>query len=192
MTDEQIIKRLDFLHRHILKSKIAEQITESEMLGLVEGIALIRRQREEIRRLEYALLGVMHSVDKWLEGDELKQDEVNRAITMREKTLSIVEGLQAENTDALALIKRQKAQIEKLIDECGSQSVLWRDNFASVYETAKETIKAEARAEAIREFAKRIKEQSYESNDWSHGVHPIVCEIEVVEEIAEEMTEEQK
>ena len=41
--------------------------------------------------LEYTLIGVMHSVDKWLEGDELKQDEVNRAATMREKTLRIVE-----------------------------------------------------------------------------------------------------
>lgn len=94
--------------------------------------------------------------------------------------------------DALALIKRQKAKIEKLIDECGSQSVLWRNYYASNYEIAKETIKAEARAEAIREFAERIKAQSYESIDWSHGEHPLVCEFEIVEEIAEEMTEEQK
>lgn len=43
--------------------------------------------------LEYTLLGVMHSVDKWLEGDELKQDEVNRAAAMREKTLRIAEEL---------------------------------------------------------------------------------------------------
>ena len=41
--------------------------------------------------LEYTLIGVMHSVDKWLEGDELYQDEVNRAITMREKTLRLIE-----------------------------------------------------------------------------------------------------
>lgn len=58
--------------------------------------------------------------------------------------------------DALALIKRQRVEIEKLIDECGSQSVLWRDHFAGIYETAKETIKAEARTEAIREFAERL------------------------------------
>ena len=52
--------------------------------------------REEVDKLEYTLLGVMHSVDKWLDGDELEQDEVNRAITMRENTLRIVENLQAE------------------------------------------------------------------------------------------------
>lgn len=46
--------------------------------------------------LEYTLLGVMHSVDKWLDGAELEQDEVNRAATMREKTLRIVEGLTAK------------------------------------------------------------------------------------------------
>lgn len=46
--------------------------------------------------LEYILWGVMHSVDKWLEGEELAQDEVNRAATMREKTLKIVETLQQD------------------------------------------------------------------------------------------------
>ena len=52
--------------------------------------------RSEADKLEYTLLGVMHCVDKWLDGDELEQDEVNRAITMRENTLRIVENLQAE------------------------------------------------------------------------------------------------
>lgn len=52
--------------------------------------------KEEVNQLEYKLAGVMHSVDKWLDGEELNQDEVNRAATMREKTLRIVEGLQAE------------------------------------------------------------------------------------------------
>lgn len=39
----------------------------------------------------YIILGVMHSVDKWLDGKELEQDEVNRAATMREKVLRIIE-----------------------------------------------------------------------------------------------------
>lgn len=52
--------------------------------------------KSEVDKLEYTLLGVMHSVDKWLEGDELKQDEVNRAITMREKTLRIIENAKSE------------------------------------------------------------------------------------------------
>ena len=52
--------------------------------------------REETDTLEYTLMGVMHSVDKWLDGDELNQDEVNRAITMREKTLRIIENAKTE------------------------------------------------------------------------------------------------
>ena len=52
--------------------------------------------KSEVDRLEYTLLGVMHSVDKWLDGDELEQDEVNRAITMREKTLRIIENAKSE------------------------------------------------------------------------------------------------
>ena len=57
----------------------------------VEAYDLINRKDAEIERLEYVLLGVMHSVDKWLDGEELKQDEANRAVTMREKTLQITE-----------------------------------------------------------------------------------------------------
>ena len=57
---------------------------------------LINRKNAKIEDLSYKLAGVMHSVDKWLEGDELNQDEVNRAITMREKTLQIVEDKQRE------------------------------------------------------------------------------------------------
>ena len=56
----------------------------------------INRQQAEIDNLTYTLWGVMHSVDKWLDGVELEQDEVNRAVTMREKTLRIVEEKQAE------------------------------------------------------------------------------------------------
>ena len=60
------------------------------------ALELIKKLAKEKDDLEYTLLGVMHSVDKWLEGDELKQHEVNRAITMREKTMRIVEEKDAE------------------------------------------------------------------------------------------------
>ena len=80
--------------------------------------------RAEVDKLEYTLMGVMHSVDKWLDGDELKQDEVNRAITMREKTLRIVENARAEVADQKAradmcaeVIARQDKEIEKLQDK---------------------------------------------------------------------------
>lgn len=51
---------------------------------------------EECGNLAYKLVGVMHFVDKWLKGEELKQDEVNRAATMREKVLRLIENLEAE------------------------------------------------------------------------------------------------
>lgn len=56
----------------------------------------MREAANRLSDLEYTLMGVMHSVDKWLEGDELEQDEVNRAVTMREKTLQIIENIETE------------------------------------------------------------------------------------------------
>lgn len=62
--------------------------------GSKRADGLIRAAKEAAEMLEkqaYIILGVMHSVDKWLDGEELEQDEVNRAATMREKTLRIIE-----------------------------------------------------------------------------------------------------
>ena len=63
--------------------------------------------KSEVDRLEYTLLGVMHSVDKWLDGEELEQDEVNRAITMREKTLRIIENARSEVASGIMKEVRQ-------------------------------------------------------------------------------------
>ncbi len=67
----------------------------------------IERLKEVNDNLAYTIVGVMLSVDKWLEGDELEQDEVIRAATMREKTLQIVELKQAE-------IERLQGEVENL------------------------------------------------------------------------------
>ena len=83
--------------------------------------------KSEVDDLEYKLIGVMHSVDKWLEGDELEQDEVNRAITMREKTLRIVESAKSE-------VERLRRNLEAVLEE-----------------------RAEAKAEVAREIFEEIE-----------------------------------
>ena len=64
-------------------------ITVGEMIQLMEYVVALGKKRDE---LELTLAGVMWNVDKWLDGDELNQDPVNRAITMREKILYLLEG----------------------------------------------------------------------------------------------------
>ena len=43
------------------------------------------------------------------------------------------------------------------------------------------------RAEAIKEFAERLRQRAYKSSDWSRGEHPLVIELEDVEDVLEEM-----
>ena len=90
--------------------------------------ALLREKDKRINELELTLAGVMWSVDKWLDGEELEQDEVNRAIKMREKTLRIVE--------------EKDAEIERLQKH---NTKMARKHYQ------------DGRAEAITEFAERIK-----------------------------------
>ena len=132
MTDEQIEKALECCttwngcRNECPYDSKCDGIFDCATRLAQDALALIKRQRAEIRRLEYTLLGVMHSVDKWLEGDELKQDEVNRAITMREKTLHIVESLQAE---------------KKLYDDRSFQEEMWSVLGDMTYAQAREAVR---------------------------------------------------
>ena len=121
----------------------------------------IKELEEEKRNLEYTLMGVMHSVDKWLDGAELEMDEVNRAITMREKTLQIVENLTekweeainqvnyiADVTKADIVHKVQKKLEEKIdrtldvfdfnISECNAIRQILRGIKDDIYQVVKE------------------------------------------------------
>ena len=83
MTDNEIIKALKYC-------KDCSANLNAEIINL------INRQQAENDDLLYKLTGVMHFVDKWLDGAELEQDEVNRAATMREKTLRLIESAKDE------------------------------------------------------------------------------------------------
>lgn len=75
-----------------IMEKLSKLTDENEKL-YKENVK-VKRERDN---LDLILVGVMHSVDKWLTDEEkYGKDEVNRGIAMREKTLRIVEDLIAD------------------------------------------------------------------------------------------------
>lgn len=95
--------------------------------------------------------------------------------------------------DALDLINRQKAEIEKYELVNTEKFNNWmrlekrtKERYAELYEEAKSVV----RAEAIKEFAERLKKNKYLSSDWSHGEHPYVVEETDIDNLVKEMTEE--
>lgn len=108
-----------------------------------DALDLINRQQAKIENLEYKLFGVMHFVDKWLDGAELEQDEVNRAATMREKTLQITEKQQAE----IERLKAFKSYFDELYGK-GLDVANWHLNselepFDNFYESALQEVVGE-------------------------------------------------
>ena len=134
----------------------------------------INRQQEEIDRLTYNLWGVMHSVDKWLDGTELEQDELNRAVTMREKTLRIVEEKQAE-------IEQLKFEIAKLLPK-GCPYAIQVD--------VSNKLEAQIKSETVKEFAKRLKEKSYKTIR-NYGLTKDVVEVCDIDNLVKEMVGEE-
>lgn len=82
-----------------------------------DAAELIEEMAKAYHDLEYILMGVMHFVDKWLDDDELKLDEFNRALRMREKTLQIVEGLIKENEELKSDLKDAEEEYERVYEQ---------------------------------------------------------------------------
>lgn len=165
------------IHYDNAQAEIAKKDTEIGILirkkeALRDEIA---EQQAEKERLEYVLMAVMHSVDKWLEGDELKQDEANRACTMREKTLKTTEklhkkidGLKKANQESWVAIEKRKGEIERLN---ASNNALRKSNEEMFATISKQDAEIErltvnknafalgmkvAKSEAYREFADKL------------------------------------
>jgi DNA repair exonuclease SbcCD ATPase subunit len=140
MTDKEKIKKLENIERLATKT--------------------IEKQEKEIEKQQYILMGVMHSVDKWLDGDELKQDEVNRAATMREKTLQITEKQQADieklNVELVGM--RGACESYKMhYDKAQAEMERLQKVRANILKVMKENI-SQTKSEAIKEFAERLCE----------------------------------
>ena len=85
---------------------------------------------------------------------------------------------------ALDLINRREGQIDRLMEECGKQSVLWSRHFESIFESAMRT----AKSEAIKEVAERLKEHF--DTEYSLLLSSIMADK--INTLVKEMTEGQK
>jgi predicted nucleotidyltransferase len=73
------------------------------------------------------------------------------------------------------------AEFEKL---CYDYNKLKRDFEYNLVQERKQT-----RKETAEKFAGRLKAMAYQSTDWSHGEHPMVVEVDYIDEICEEIVE---
>ena len=120
-------------------------------MGWLDRLEADEVPKDGMTPLEYKLIGVMHSVDKWLDGDELNQDEVNRAATMREKTLRIIKNLEAD-------IELYKNHITELNDD---KAILFDVNDKikqKIIEQTKQDVAREIFEEIEKELAQILKD----------------------------------
>ena len=84
----------------------------------------------------------------------------------------------ALSRDALSLINELTEVNERLRAEVENQSILWKQHFESIYETAKETLKADT----VRKMVEKITEHA------TNG-YPRKVRLDVIDQIAKEMEE---
>ena len=68
----------------------------------------------------------------------------------------------------------------------------WKRMKSSLYYSKEECERRNQKIckETAEKFAERLKEMAYQSTDWSHGEHPMVVEVDYIDEICEEITED--
>ena len=81
---------------------------------------------------------------------------------------------------ALSLIKELTEENERLRAEAENQSILWKQHFESIYETAKETV----RADTVRKMQERLKAEVHEN---VMGRKFIMLYVEDIDQIAKEL-----
>jgi uncharacterized coiled-coil DUF342 family protein len=111
------------------------------------------------------------------------------------------------NKDTIALINRQKAEIERLETELKAMRGAANSYKAEVERLSSDryplkedgtmtllprTDVTKIKAEAIKEFAERLRQRSYKSSDWSRGGHPMVVECDGIDDVLEEMVGERE
>ena len=80
--------------------------------------------------------------------------------------------------NAIGIIEQLTEENERLRAEAENQSILWKQHFESIYETAKETLKADT----VRKMVEKITEHA------TNG-YPRKVRLDVIDQIAKEMEE---
>ena len=76
------------------------------------------------------------------------------------------------------------------IKELTEENERWKAIPEQVHKEMSEQMIEERKIErklAVREMQKRLRAVAYQSGDWSHGEHPMVVELDDIDQIAEEM-----
>lgn len=148
---------------------------------------------KEKHDIELTLVGVMFSVDKWLDGAELELDEVNRAITMREKTLRIVEKLTEENERLKSEVSVKRKLLDKAevrIDCLEEVNKVLQADICNATMNLEHITKENDRvkADTVRKMHERLKDGINEK-EYTHNTGYLIW---LIDQIAEELLEGEK
>ena len=174
---EQIIKALECFHHRILKSKLAEKVTEDEITAIINAIIIIKEQQKELTfcydkltELEKECLGLsLHNITLKREKKYLRESLAD----------------EREHKEDMA-VSELKAKIEEL--EKGELCKAFTFNKKTI-----DNIYTEAKADTVKKMQERLK-QYIDVGHYREPTEKCFSELDVaniIDRIAKEMLEEQ-
>lgn len=131
---EDIIKALECFHTRILNTKIAEKITETEIMAIINALALIKDQAEQIFKLENRLKECENGYEGTLFLDRCKlhdaEEKVKQLTEENERLKAIPKQLHKKMSERM--IEERKIE-RKLVEELLNDSYVIPKEIADGY-----------------------------------------------------------
>lgn len=150
-----------------------------------EIFAFVKKKDDTIFDLENRLKECENGYEGTLFLDRCKlhdaEEKVKELTQSNEMLSESYNHLEKTKDDLVAERSRLIMQNERLITECGNQSILWKKHFESIYETAKKQL----REETIKKFQSKLNEERGYDDDWNYNS----WWGETINQVAKEMLE---
>ena len=162
MEKETIIKALECFHNRILNSKLAEKVTEQEMMAIIDALALIKELTEKVEAYRQELGKVRVALNN--------ANVDNKRLTEECEKLTI-------NMNAYGLTAKRLAEENERLRK--HNVVLIEDNHILSSECIPMT-----KANTVREFAERLKYTLCINNEENTEFFDYSYTLETIDEVA--------
>lgn len=118
------------------------------------------------------------------------------------RELWVTKPMDVQNTDIMTfnedisfikdIINRMSEEVDRTSNKLCFKVVMGDEKMEQIKNECLERVEYninEIKARAIEEFAEKVKKYAFQSTDWSHGIHPMVVEVDDIDELVADATD---
>lgn len=154
MEKEQIVKALECLHKRILNTDLAEKVTESEMMAIINALSLIRELTEENTRLR-AEKETLETIEKDLRFRNKEFQKANEGLAKNCEEFEIeLDGIKADT------VRKMQKRLRQCFDNTADRMAVYPEGqvLFAIDQIAKEILAMENDSQSVSQSNDTVKQ----------------------------------